>query len=105
MTTGTVYSRVMAERNDDQLSRAFVQRLQDEQARLGLGVTAFARLLGVDHGHLSRWFSAAREPRVSIDLAARIAERLPELGVSIVVPSGTDNHRRITDASEGGTAA
>jgi len=100
-----MYPENMAERNDDQLSRAFVKRLQDEQARLGLGVTAFARLLGVDHGHLSRWFSEARGPRVSIDLADRIARRLPTLGVSIVVPTGTDNQRRISDASEGGTAA
>lgn len=105
MTTGTVYSRDMAEQRGDTISAAFVRLLQDEQRRLGLGVTELARLVDVDHAHLSRWFSRAREPRVSIDLAARIAERLPSLGVRIVVPTGTNNRRRITDPSEEGSAA
>ncbi len=104
MTHGTPYNEVMSEQHDD-ISATFVARLWDEQRRLGLSDAALARLVDVDHAHISRWKTGARSPRVTLNLADRIARRLPSLGVSIMVPSGTDNQRRITDATEEGSAA
>lgn len=89
----------MSEQHDD-ISATFVARLWDEQRRLGLSDAALARLVDVDHAHISRWKTGARSPRVTLKLADRIARNLPSLGVSIVVPTGTENQRRISDAVE-----
>lgn len=78
-------------------SHDLMERLWSEQRRLGLTSFALARLLGVDHGYLSVLKSGIRTPRITFDLACRIATRLPGLGVSIEF--------KPADATEEGSAA
>lgn len=65
------------------ISRVFVERLWEAQRRLELNDAELSRLIGINHAHISRWKTGARSPSVTIDLACRITQALPGVGVSI----------------------
>lgn len=66
-----------------QVSHELMARLWAEQERLGLSQAELARLLGVSHAYLSKAKSGVKFPRISFEMAYRIACALPDIKVSI----------------------